>query len=187
LSYRLTTNFSKVNRRQNAWFPMEQGSVLPFELRCRDLRLLHPGPSRTQMTADWKRLKFAGLDDRFLSGLLYCAPRKREDHKRLTMENSKNAGAMLRYSKYTAEIYDEHGNDLGPINVSGAQSDKQARDLAKREGEKWLEENGLNRAAVRIYRRGHGLTFVEVRTAGPEVEWPRPDPDPGQKPHKFLN
>lgn len=103
------------------------------------------------------------------------------------MQNSKNAGDMLRYSKYTAEIFDEHGNDMGPINVSSARSDKQARDIAKREGEKWLEESGLNRAAVRIYRRGHGLPLVEVRTAGPEVEWPRPNPDPDQKPHKYLN
>ncbi|HEX5232577.1 MAG TPA: hypothetical protein VFW56_10105, partial [Bradyrhizobium sp.] len=82
------------------------------------------------MTADWKRLKFAGLDDRFLSGLLYYAPGKRADHKRLTMQDSKNAGGMLRYSKYTAEIFDEHGNDMGPINVSSARSDKQARDIA---------------------------------------------------------
>jgi hypothetical protein len=135
--------------------------------------------------ADWKRLKFTGLDDRFHSGLLYCAPGKRADHKRVTMQDSKNAGGMLRYSKYTAEIFDEHGNDMGPINVSSARSDKQARDIARREGEKWLEESGLNRAAVRIYRRGHGLPLVEVRTAGPEVEWPRPNPD--QKPHKYLN
>jgi hypothetical protein len=103
------------------------------------------------------------------------------------MPNSKNAGPLLRYSKYTAEIYDKYGTDLGPINVSTAKSDAHARDLAKREGEKWLEQNGLNQGTVRIYRRGHGLPVVEVRAAGPEVEWPRLDNEQDEKPPKFFN
>lgn len=80
------------------------------------------------------------------------------------MQNSKNAGALLRYSKYTAAIFDENGADRGPMGISSAQNDKQARDLAKREGVKWLEENGLNQAAIQISRDGHRLPIVEVRT-----------------------
>jgi hypothetical protein len=103
------------------------------------------------------------------------------------MANSKSASPLLRYSKYTAEIYDKHGTDLGPINVSSAKSDQHARDIAKREGEKWLEENGLSQGTVRLYRRGHGLPVVEVRAAGPEAEWPQQGTDPNQKPPKFFN
>ena len=48
------------------------------------------------------------------------------------------------------------------MDISGAQDDEQARDLAKREGLKWLAENGFNRATVRISRNGYTLK-VEVR------------------------
>ena len=64
--------------------------------------------------------------------------------------------------RYTAVIIDENGADQGPVNVSGAQDDGQARDLAKREGLKWLAENGFSRATVRISRNGYMLN-VEVR------------------------
>ena len=87
------------------------------------------------------------------------------------MPNSKNAGAMLRYSKYTATIFDENGTDQGPMNISSAQNDEQARDLAKRRGMKWLEQSGLDQATVQIYRRGHRLPIVEVHTGDPEDEW----------------
>ncbi len=87
------------------------------------------------------------------------------------MPNSKNAGALLRYSKYTAVIFDENGTDQGPMNISGAQNDEQARDLAKRRGMKWLEESGSNQATVQIYRRGHTLPIVEVHTGDPKDEW----------------
>ena len=107
------------------------------------------------------------------------------------MQNSKNAGAMLRYSEYTAAIFDENGNDQGPVNISSAQNDEQARALAKRKGVKWLEENGLNQATVQIYRRGHQLPIVEVHTAGPGDEWTgRNGEDAGRtgsRPPKLLN
>lgn len=80
------------------------------------------------------------------------------------MQNSKNAGALLRYSRYTAAIFDENGTDQGPMDISSAQNDKQARDLAKRKGEKWLEENGLNQATIQISRDGHRLPIIEVHT-----------------------
>ena len=57
------------------------------------------------------------------------------------MPKSKNAGAFLQYSKYTAAIFDENGTDQGWMNISSVQNDEQARDLAKRRGMKWLEEN----------------------------------------------
>jgi len=64
--------------------------------------------------------------------------------------------------RYTAVIIDENGADQGPVDVSGAQDDGQARDLANREGLKWLAENGFSRATVRISRNGYMLN-VEVR------------------------
>lgn len=78
------------------------------------------------------------------------------------MQNGKNASALLRYSRYTAAIVDENGTDQGPMDISSAQNDKQARDLAKREGVKWLQENGLSQATIQIFRDGHGLPIVEV-------------------------
>jgi hypothetical protein len=83
--------------------------------------------------------------------------------ERPAMQN-KNGDAMLRYSKYTAAIFDRDGTDHGPINVSSARTDAQARKLAEQLGVKWLEENGLNQAIVQVYRRGHKLPVVEVRT-----------------------
>jgi hypothetical protein len=77
------------------------------------------------------------------------------------MQNS-NASALLRYSRYTAAIVDENGTDQGPMDISGAQNDKQARDLAKREGVKWLQENGMSQATIQIFRGGHRLPVVEV-------------------------
>jgi hypothetical protein len=110
---------------------------------------------------------------------------------RPTMPNSKNAGALLRYSKYTAAIFDENGTDQGPMNISSAQNDEQARDLAKRRGMKWLEENGLNQATVQIYRRGHTLPIVEVHTGDPEDEWRSRSPGNAgrirSRRHKYLN
>jgi len=107
------------------------------------------------------------------------------------MPNSKNAGALLRYSKYTAAIFDENGTDQGPMNISSAQNDEQARDLAKRRGMKWLEESGSNRATVQIYRRGHGLPLVEVHTGDPEDEWLWRSPGNAgrikSRRHKLLN
>lgn len=64
--------------------------------------------------------------------------------------------------RYTAVILDENGADQGPVDISSAQDDEQARNLAKREGEKWLAENGLKRAIIKISRRGYGLPIVEV-------------------------
>jgi hypothetical protein len=80
------------------------------------------------------------------------------------MQNNKNAGALLRYSRYTAAIFDENGADRGPMDISSAENDEQARALAKREGVKWLEGNGLNQATIRILRDGCGLPIVEVHT-----------------------
>ena len=80
------------------------------------------------------------------------------------MQTGKNAGALLRYSKYTAAIFDENGTDQGPMNISSAQSDEQARDLAKRRGVKWLVKHGLNQATIQISRDGHRLPVVEVHT-----------------------
>jgi hypothetical protein len=78
------------------------------------------------------------------------------------MQNSKTAGGLLRYSRYTAAIFDENGTDHGPMDISGAQNDKQARDLAKRAGVKWLKENGSDQATIQISRGGHRLPIVEV-------------------------
>jgi hypothetical protein len=107
------------------------------------------------------------------------------------MQNTKNADAMLRYSKYTAAIFDENGTDQGPVNISSAQNDEQARNLAERRGMEWLEENGLNQATVQIYRRGHKLPVVEVRTGDAEDEWRclgSGDADPTtSRRHKYLN
>jgi hypothetical protein len=107
------------------------------------------------------------------------------------MPNRKNAGAMLRYSPYTAAIFDKNGTDQGPVNISSAQNDEQARNLAKRKGMKWLEENGLKQATVRIYRRGHGLPVVEVHTGDPEDEWRCRSPEDAghirNRRHKYLN
>jgi hypothetical protein len=64
--------------------------------------------------------------------------------------------------RYTAVILDENGADQGPVDISNAQDDEQARNLAKREGEKWLAENGLKRATIKISRQGYGLPIVEV-------------------------
>jgi hypothetical protein len=63
--------------------------------------------------------------------------------------------------RYAAAIFDENGEDQGPVDLSSAQNDDQARDLAKQEGMKWLVENGCNRATVRISRDGYMLS-VEV-------------------------
>ena len=87
------------------------------------------------------------------------------------MHKSKSAGVLLQYSKYTAAIFDENGTDRGPVNISTAQDDEQARDLAQRRGVKWLEENGSNQAVIRIYRNGHSLPVVEVHTGDPEHDW----------------
>ena len=65
---------------------------------------------------------------------------------------------------YAAVLFDEHGADQGPVDVSIAQDDEQARALAQRAGLKWLAENGLNRATIQISREGYGLPIVEVRT-----------------------
>jgi hypothetical protein len=77
---------------------------------------------------------------------------------------TQNAGALLRYSKYTAAIFDENGTDRGPMNISSAQNDEQARDLAKIRGMKWLVENGLNQAMIQISRAGYRLPVIEVHT-----------------------
>jgi hypothetical protein len=107
------------------------------------------------------------------------------------MPNSKNPGALLRYSKYTAEIFDENGTDQGPMNITDAQNDEQARDLAKRRGMKWLEESGLNQATVQIYRRGHSLPIVKVHTGDLEDEWRWLSPGNAggtrSRRHKILN
>jgi hypothetical protein len=101
------------------------------------------------------------------------------------MQNSKNAGAMLRYSEYTAAIFDENGNDQGPVNISSAQNDEQARALAKRKGVKWLEENGLNQATIQIYRNGHSLPLVEVQNRSPGDKFR--SQGRGNRQHKLLN
>ena len=67
-------------------------------------------------------------------------------------------------SRYVAVILDENGLDQGPVDISGAQDEGQARDLASRAGMKWLVENGFSRAKVQIVRDGIGLPIVEVRT-----------------------
>jgi hypothetical protein len=64
--------------------------------------------------------------------------------------------------RYTASIFDEAGEDQGPLDISGAQDDEQARDHAKREGLKWLVENGATRATIQISCDGRGLSPVEV-------------------------
>jgi hypothetical protein len=87
------------------------------------------------------------------------------------MRKNKRADALLQYSKYTAAIFDENGTDRGPMNISAAQDDEQARDLARRRGVKWLEENGSNEATIQIYRSGHSLPVVKVHAGGPEDEW----------------
>ena len=69
---------------------------------------------------------------------------------------------------YNAAIIDENGEDQGPVDISTAQNDGQARDLAKREGLKWLAENGFSRATVRISRNGYMLN-VEVSAGCPEA------------------
>lgn len=66
--------------------------------------------------------------------------------------------------RYSAIVVDENGADQGPVDVSSAQDDEHARSLAKREAVKWLAENGLTRATVRISRDGYWLPVVEVRT-----------------------
>jgi post-segregation antitoxin (ccd killing protein) len=62
---------------------------------------------------------------------------------------------------YTAVIIDENGADHGPVDISNAQNDAQARDLAKQAGMKWLADNGAKRATVQISRNSYGLS-VEV-------------------------
>jgi hypothetical protein len=108
----------------------------------------------------------------YVSGLRAArfAKRTRQDHKEAKMQKSKSAGALLQYSKYTASIYDENGTDRGPINISNAQDDEQACDLAKRRGVSWLEENGLKKATIQIYRNGHTLPVVLVHNQGLEDE-----------------
>jgi hypothetical protein len=69
---------------------------------------------------------------------------------------------MMQNVRYTAAIFDEDGTDLGPVDVSSAQDDEHARDLAKQAGMKWLTENGLDRASIRVTRNGYGLPVVEV-------------------------
>lgn len=85
----------------------------------------------------------------------------------------------MQNPRYTAIILDENGADQGPADVSGAQDDNQVRELAKREGMKWLAENGATRATVKISRNGYGLPIVEVRTQCLDSEMKRPSAMPG--------
>jgi hypothetical protein len=101
------------------------------------------------------------------------------------MQKSKSARALLQYSKYTAAISDENGIDRGPMNISSAQDDEQARDLAKRRGVKWLEENGLSQATVQIYWNGHSLPLVEVQNRSPGEKFR--SQRRGNRQHKLLN
>lgn len=68
----------------------------------------------------------------------------------------------MQSNGYTAVVFDENGADQGPLDVSGAKDDNQARDLAMREGLKWLAQHGLNKATVQISRDGFWLPIVEV-------------------------
>jgi hypothetical protein len=48
--------------------------------------------------------------------------------------------------RYSAVLFDENGADQGPVDVSSAQDDEQARSLAKQEGAemargKWNEQS----------------------------------------------
>jgi hypothetical protein len=63
---------------------------------------------------------------------------------------------------HTATIFDEDGLDQGPIDVSNAKTDSQALDLARKQGQKWLAENGHQRATVKVVRDGYGLPVVVV-------------------------
>jgi hypothetical protein len=69
----------------------------------------------------------------------------------------------MQSTKYTAVVLDENGVDQGPVDISSAQDDEEARDLATRQGAKWLADNGLNRATIQISHNGRGLT-VKVQT-----------------------
>jgi hypothetical protein len=64
--------------------------------------------------------------------------------------------------EYIAVIFDEDGNDQGPIDVGAARDDEHALDLAKQAGTKWLAEHGLKRVTVKVSRNGYGLPAVEV-------------------------
>jgi hypothetical protein len=63
---------------------------------------------------------------------------------------------------YAATIFDEVGNDQGPLDMSGAGDDAQAGQIGKRVGERWLVENGQSRATVKITHGSRGLPLIEV-------------------------
>jgi hypothetical protein len=70
---------------------------------------------------------------------------------------------MVSHSVFSAAVYSDDGADQGPIDVTGAENESQARDLARVRGIEWLKASVFEHATVRISRDGHALTPVEVR------------------------
>jgi hypothetical protein len=65
---------------------------------------------------------------------------------------------------YNAIVKDENGTDLGPLDqVSGAQNDAQALDLAKQAGLEWMTRSGMTRATVQVSQDGRWLAPVQVQ------------------------
>jgi hypothetical protein len=72
--------------------------------------------------------------------------------------------AMGKPSYSAVPINPDDGADLGPIDISEARKDDQARDLAAKRAGDWLRENGTEHVIVRIVIDGRAIEPVEVRS-----------------------
>jgi hypothetical protein len=63
---------------------------------------------------------------------------------------------------YTAAIYSDDEVDQGPIDLTGAKDDTQARELARAQGKVWLNASVFDHATVRISRNGYALAPVKI-------------------------
>lgn len=66
-------------------------------------------------------------------------------------------------SNFSASIYSDDGADQGPIDVAGAESERQAREIAQARGTEWLKTSVFDHATVRISQEGRTLAPVDVR------------------------
>jgi hypothetical protein len=70
--------------------------------------------------------------------------------------------AASNRSVYSAVVYSEDGADHGPIDLTGAENESQARELANVRGIEWMSASVFDHVTIRITKNGYGLSRVEV-------------------------